>query len=340
MKLLAKITSGVISAALLFSCFNPAAHGAPQQPIPSPAKPIITSAARVKKRGIRLRWRAVNDADGYLIYRKSGKSEYEKIASVKKTAYTDKKTLKNKTHKYKIKAFAYSSENGEPTTVFSKAAKTKTFAKASAFSEALVNQTKLCPMLTGHIDADRKAQKILSKIITGDMTNYQKLKAIYSYCALSFSYSTNPKYYITSSDYRKKLYENSVAMDIYYLDRAMTAFNTKQGACTAYSGAFVVLCDLAGFRAYIDEGDIHSKSGGYTGHTWTRVNLGGVYYIFDPQVEQSNMQSKAVPYTYFGQSPKGCDRYRKDENTLKRSIKFRNKAEKVYCGKNAQSVSK
>ncbi len=299
-----------------------------------PVAPANVSIVRTFKRQARIKWDESEGAEGYYVYR-SSKNGFEKIADVKKTRYIEKNIGRTKTYSYKI--CAYTVSNGQ--IKLGDYSQTVTLAKASVFSKKLVNQTKLRPMLTGHIDVDKKAEKILKKIINNKMSNYQKLKAIYKYCATAFSYSRNPNYYLTSSDYSAKLYKNSVAMDIYYLDRAMTAFKTKKGACTAYSGALAVLCDLAGFSAYIDEGDIHSSSGGYTGHTWAKVYFGGTYFIFDPQVEQSNLSSNKIPYTYFGQSPKSS-RYKSNKTTLRRSVKLRNKAQKAFCGKSAKSVTK
>ena len=74
-----------------------------ERPLPKPAS--FQAAAGKKK--VTLRWKKCKGAAGYDIYRSTKKaSGYKKIATVKKTTYTDKKGLKSKkTYYYKIRAY-------------------------------------------------------------------------------------------------------------------------------------------------------------------------------------------------------------------------------------------
>lgn len=70
---------------------------------------------------LKLTWKAVKDADGYYIYRKSGK-KFVKIATVNTNSYKDKGLSIGDNYKYKVKAFI--NENGKTATSKTTHAKT------------------------------------------------------------------------------------------------------------------------------------------------------------------------------------------------------------------------
>lgn len=88
----------------------------PEKEEPAPVKkttvklkaPKMTKADASYKKTITIRWKKVKNADGYFIYRKTGKGSYKKIATVKKgstTSYTNKKVALQKTYSYKVAAY-------------------------------------------------------------------------------------------------------------------------------------------------------------------------------------------------------------------------------------------
>ncbi|MCR5452103.1 MAG: hypothetical protein K6F00_05685 [Lachnospiraceae bacterium] len=65
----------------------------------------LTSALSYENGKIVLKWSKIKNADRYEVYRsETGKDGFEKLASTKKTKYTDKKTKKLKTYSYKVRA--------------------------------------------------------------------------------------------------------------------------------------------------------------------------------------------------------------------------------------------
>ena len=67
------------------------------------SKPKITLS--LSKTKIKVSWKKLADADGYVVYRNNKKTGgYKKIATVKSVSYTDKKIVKDKTCRYKIRA--------------------------------------------------------------------------------------------------------------------------------------------------------------------------------------------------------------------------------------------
>ncbi|SKA61240.1 hypothetical protein SAMN02745111_00417 [Eubacterium uniforme] len=75
------------------------------------------------KKQAKLSWKAVDNADGYIIYRKVGKGKFKKVKEVssKTLKFTNKKLKKKKTYTYKVVAFM----NVDDSKVFSLESKTK-----------------------------------------------------------------------------------------------------------------------------------------------------------------------------------------------------------------------
>lgn len=71
----------------------------------------ITSAKNSKKGQAVIKYSKVNGAKKYIIYRAAKKNgEFKKIATSKKTSYTDKKVKKGKTYYYKVSAIGTNKE--------------------------------------------------------------------------------------------------------------------------------------------------------------------------------------------------------------------------------------
>ncbi len=69
--------------------------------------PNLKTATSTKK-GITLKWSKVAGAEGYIVYRKTGSGDYERIKTINGksvTSYTDKKAKKGKKYSYKVKAY-------------------------------------------------------------------------------------------------------------------------------------------------------------------------------------------------------------------------------------------
>jgi len=109
---------------------------------------------------------------------------------------------------------------------------------------------------------------ILSQIITPGMTDDQKLLACYNYVIDTTSYKRT--YETPAGDFT-----GQYAMDI---------FTTHQGNCYRYASAFAYLAKGCGFDVNVTTGMIRSARGGVTPHGWAIVNIGGVPYIFDPDM--------------------------------------------------------
>lgn len=165
--------------------------------------------------------------------------------------------------------------------------------------EKLLNNVHLSPMQTNCDKLDKKTDEILNKIIRGDMTNYEMVKACYVYLIGYTKYglrADDEKYKKMMADYQ---YYNG--NDKLVVDSAYSAFIYRRGTCVEYSSAFVAMMKRLGFNASLVQGKIISKNGGYTYHVWARIKIEGKSYIFDPQVEDENLASDgSITFTYFG----------------------------------------
>ena len=80
----------------------------------APSLQKLTSVSNVKK-GLKLKWKAQKNCDGYYIYRKTGNGKYKRVASIKKgstSSWTDTKVKKGKKYAYYVRAYVK-----EPTGV-------------------------------------------------------------------------------------------------------------------------------------------------------------------------------------------------------------------------------
>lgn len=93
----------------------------PGSPVTPPAAPVLKARSAYNK--ITLTWNVVSNADGYVIYRKTGSSSYQKIKTITSgriKTYTDTKVNFQKSYRYMIKA--YKKKSG--CTVYSTGGKT------------------------------------------------------------------------------------------------------------------------------------------------------------------------------------------------------------------------
>ena len=73
----------------------------------------------------------------------------------------------------------------------------------------------------------------------------------------------------------------------------------RVGVCDNYSAAFAVMARMLGFDARLQNGQTHRAAGGYTGHAWCVINIHGVDYVFDPQVEDNIAAGGPIRYLRF-----------------------------------------
>lgn len=106
--------------------------------------------------------------------------------------------------------------------------------------------------------------KYLNKIISDDMTNYEKAVACYDYIIKNTVYDyggwANPVKAVLEDGY---------------------------GTCTEYSYVYAAMLGYIGFDAKTVDGKTAMAAGGYGYHMWVEVTINGQVYVMDPQVDDN-----------------------------------------------------
>lgn len=140
-------------------------------------------------------------------------------------------------------------------------------------AEYLLNNAELYPTLTGDSYCDEIVLETLAQITTEDMSTYDKVLACYNYLIDNCTYGDN----VLRLDFPE---DNGTA-------RAYGMLVGHVGACDDYSCAFAALTRAIGLNCYTVYGQTARADGGYTGHIWCVIAIGGVEYVFDPQIDDN-----------------------------------------------------
>ena len=160
----------------------------------------------------------------------------------------------------------------------------------AADAEYILNSAYLTPTATGFEPCDKMVQYTLQYVINDEMSTYEKVKACYDYLIDYSSYGDNVerlKYLAYVPDYWVGA------------GRAAGMLEGHIGACDDYSCAFAALIRAIGLNCYTVYGQTARASGGMTGHIWTVINVDGVEYVFDPQIDDNIAKGGATYYYRF-----------------------------------------
>ena len=178
-------------------------------------------------------------------------------------------------------------------------------------AEYVLNAMPLNPVRTGYTTLDDMIDALFAKILTDDMSTYEKVSAVYDYLVKTSTYGRSP----VSGNYRK-IYKSSpyldpspglktplrsnlsgysgydyfyIALNDHELESYTIMYATemlagKTGWCDHFSSAFAVMMRALGLPAiplYVD-----SRLGNeYKPHMTSMITVGGVDCYFDPQIE-------------------------------------------------------
>ncbi|MBR3720089.1 MAG: S-layer homology domain-containing protein [Firmicutes bacterium] len=163
---------------------------------------------------------------------------------------------------------------------------------ANASAETILNAATLNPMKTNDVELDALIDSIFAQILTPGMTAYQKVKACYDYLI------DNAEYDYSGNSYSFRMNYTSLE-DCMTVAGAKYILNGKLGVCDEYSQAFMVMTRRIGLQSYTCACQAPNQSGGVSGHMVAFISVGGVNYIFDPQIEDYNARGGAIPYRNF-----------------------------------------
>ncbi len=156
-------------------------------------------------------------------------------------------------------------------------------AASAAGVDDIINSAALEPLRTGYAPLDSLVDSIFEEIFTDDMTTAQKVRACYDYVIKDSRYGIGTMYndvwmIMDNYGYRSEY-------DAFIIAYGYSFLRQKLGVCNDYASAFVVLTRAIGLESYLMSGQTNTTSGGYSGHMWVNIRIGGTLYTFDPQVE-------------------------------------------------------
>lgn len=159
-------------------------------------------------------------------------------------------------------------------------------------AQVLTSTPSASPELDAYLD------ELLATLITEDMDTYTKVKTCYDYLVDNMRYGSHTAGLGTMV--------NGVSCRSIYSQYGdvegfgAVALTTKQGMCNAYSAAFCLMVRKIGLKADLVSGTTKGAGGSYVYHEWAEMELDGVKYVFDPQLEQSlSKYSVFGDYTVF-----------------------------------------
>lgn len=126
---------------------------------------------------------------------------------------------------------------------------------------------------SGYEPLDEKIHPILDKIITKDMSDKQKLKAIYDYLMQSSYIERTLLIPQNKKQYTEQLY-------------ACFIIDNKYGVCYDFTSAFKYMTRSLGFDTRMIYGYHTNPAGGASDHSWAEIDIKGTTYIFDPAIEK------------------------------------------------------
>lgn len=177
---------------------------------------------------------------------------------------------------------AYSLRNGQPFVLEENAQQAYQTQQSLTGAEARIANATLTPDRNWPEPLLTVADQILAQV--GGSTPYEQLRGCYDWLIQNCSYGS---------------VLSNLNQGGWLAEDAYSIMTQRVGVCDNYSAAFAVLARMIGFDARIQTGQTHRAAGGYTGHAWCVINIHGVDYVFDPQVEDNIAAGGAIRYLRF-----------------------------------------
>lgn len=174
---------------------------------------------------------------------------------------------------------AYSISTGEPFVLDANEAQAYEQQKTLKSSDARLNNAVLSPNNNWPEALQTAAGNIINNV--SGSTPTEKLRSCYDWLINNCSYGQT---------------SGSLKSGGFIAEEAYAILETHVGVCDNYSAAFTVMARMLGFDARLQSGYTTRASGGYTGHTWCVINIHGVDYVFDPQVEDNIAKGGKISY--------------------------------------------
>ncbi|MDR2420641.1 MAG: hypothetical protein LBD49_00865 [Oscillospiraceae bacterium] len=142
---------------------------------------------------------------------------------------------------------------------------------------------KLIYKLTGNKELDAEAGNILAKITNGDMTDREKMLAVYKWMPSNIGWRVTP---VNMPDG----YTQEKAIEL-----ALHAAKNRKGECEHFAALESILIQRLGYKTYCVSGQrLSTKDGTLNPHSWAMVEIDGAIYGFDPQYARTFMKNDVM----------------------------------------------
>ena len=132
-----------------------------------------------------------------------------------------------------------------------------------------------------------QAKAVLREIVTDEMDDVTKLRAMYEWLALNVSYDN----YAASEEVGLQIANNEIKSSEYDSWYAEGVFNNRKAVCEGYAKALIIMAGLEGIPAIMVTGN---------GHAWNRVQLNGEWYVLDATHADIHVnESEVFSYSQF-----------------------------------------
>lgn len=161
----------------------------------------------------------------------------------------------------------------------------------------IINGIELEPQAPQSDELDAYLTEIMAELLTEDMSTFKKVVTCYDYIIKNTTYGSHvaqlstPIGDVTCGEITRQY----GAVEGY----GAVALAANTGMCNAYASAFILMANKIGLDAKLVKGYTKSAYGGYAYHEWAEVNIDGVAYTFDPQLEQSLTRAGLGEYNIF-----------------------------------------
>ncbi len=138
---------------------------------------------------------------------------------------------------------------------------------------------------TGDSELDALLTQAAVSAVSSEMTQEQKLRAMYDYAKETFSYRGATDYETGSTGWEA--------------EAAKAMLLSGKGNCYSWAGAFTYLARKVGYPANAIAGESISESGNQSRHAWVEISFDGVDYTFDPQIESVYAKNYGINYDLY-----------------------------------------
>lgn len=123
---------------------------------------------------------------------------------------------------------------------------------------------------SGNTELDALIGELFSKLVDASMQREEMLHTVYDYTVRTFTYLGRNHYPYQDSSWA--------------VEEAYTMLSTGKGNCYNYAAAFCMMARALGFDAVVYSGFIGIDP---SQHAWVEIDIDGVTYTFDPEIEYS-----------------------------------------------------